>query len=180
MDKFYTIEIAGLKRDLPICKAGDNLYIGAFVMFSDVELTVKAATALLEKSPDFDVILTAESKGIPLAYEMARQSGKTYLVARKGAKLYMQTPVKVYVKSITTAKMQELYLDKSELDSLKGKKVLIVDDVVSTGESLYALEQLLSHAEGNVVGKAFVLAEGDAAKRDDVIYLQYLPLFFEK
>ena len=146
----------------------------------DVELTKAAATALLEKCPDFDVILTAESKGIPLAYEMARQSGKTYLVARKGAKLYMQTPVKVYVKSITTAKMQELYLDKSELDSLKGKKVLIVDDVVSTGESLYALEQLLSHAEGNVVGKAFVLAEGDAAKRDDVIYLQYLPLFFEK
>ena len=179
MDKFYTIDIAGLKRDLPLCKAADKLYIGAFVMFSDVELTVKAATELLKKCPDFDVILTAESKGIPLAYEMARQSGKTYLVARKGAKLYMQTPVKVYVKSITTAKMQELYLDKTELDSLKGKRVLIVDDVVSTGESLYALEQLLSHAEGEVVGKAFVLAEGDAAKRDDVIYLQYLPLFFE-
>ena len=179
MDKFYTIEIAGLKRDLPICKAAEHLYIGAFVMFSDVELTVKAAEALLAKSPDFDVILTAESKGIPLAYEMARQSGKTYLVARKGAKLYMQTPVKVYVKSITTAKMQELYLDKSELDSLKGKKVLIVDDVVSTGESLYALEQLLSHASGEVVGKAFVLAEGDAAKRTDVIFLQELPLFFD-
>lgn len=179
MEKFYTIEIAGLKRDLPICKAAEHLYIGAFVMFSDVELTVKAAEALLAKCPDFDVILTAESKGIPLAYEMARQSGKSYLVARKGAKLYMQTPVKVYVKSITTAKMQELYLDKAELDSLKGKRVLIVDDVVSTGESLYALEQLLSHAASEVVGRAFVLAEGDAAKRTDVIYLQELPLFFD-
>ena len=179
MEKTYKIEIAGLQRELPICKAAEHLYIGAFVMFSDVELTVKAAEALLAKCPDFDVILTAESKGIPLAYEMARQSGKRYLVARKGAKLYMQTPVKVYVKSITTAKMQELFLDKTELDSLKGKRVLIVDDVVSTGESLHALEQLLAHADGKVVGKAFVLAEGDAAKRDDVIYLQYLPLFFE-
>ena len=179
MKDFYEIEIAGLKRSLPICKAGDNLYIGAFVMFSDVELTVKAAAALLEKCPKFDVILTAESKGIPLAYEMAKQAGTTYLVARKGPKLYMKEPVRVEVKSITTAKMQELYLDKTELDSLKGKRVLIVDDVVSTGESLNALEQLLSHAEGETVGRAFVLAEGDAAKRTDVIFLQYLPLFFE-
>jgi len=179
MKEFYEIEIAGLKRELPICKAGENLYIGAFVMFSDVELTVKAATALLEKCPAFDVILTAESKGIPLAYEMAKQAGKTYLVARKGSKLYMKEPLCVQVKSITTAKMQELYLDKAELDSLAGKKVLIVDDVISTGESLNALEQLLKHASSEVVGKAFVLAEGDAAKRTDVIYLQYLPLFFE-
>ena len=179
MEKYYEIEIAGLKRNLTICKAGEHLYIGAFIMFSDVELTVAAAKALIEKSPEFDVILTAECKGIPLAYEMARQSGKTYIVARKGAKLYMKEPVRVEVKSITTTKMQELFLDKTELDSLKGKRVLIVDDVVSTGESLHALESLLAHAEANVVGKAFVLAEGDAAKRDDVIYLQYLPLFFD-
>lgn len=179
MKDYYEIEIAGLKRSLPLCKAGEGLYIGAFVMFSDVELTVKAAEALLEKCPEFDVILTAESKGIPLAYEMAKQSGKTYLVARKGPKLYMKDPVRVEVKSITTAKMQELYLDKVELDSLLGKKVLIVDDVVSTGESLNALEQLLSHASSEIVGKAFVLAEGDAAKRTDVIFLQELPLFFE-
>lgn len=179
MEKYYEIEIAGLKRNLTICKAGEHLYIGAFIMFSDVELTVAAAKALIEKSPEFDVILTAESKGIPLAYEMARQSGKTYIVARKGAKLYMKEPVRVEVKSITTAKMQELFLDKVELDSLSGKRVLIVDDVVSTGESLHALEGLLAHANANVVGKAFVLAEGDAAKRDDVIFLQYLPLFFD-
>ena len=179
MEQFYEIEIAGLKRQLTICKAAEHLYIGAFIMFSDVELTVAAAKALLAKCPEFDVVLTAECKGIPLAYEMARQSGKTYLVARKGPKLYMKEPVRVEVKSITTAKMQELYLDRVELDSLKGKRVLIVDDVVSTGESLHALEELLSHAESDVVGKAFVLAEGDAAKRDDIIYLQYLPLFFD-
>ena len=179
MKEYYEIEIAGLKRNLTICKAAEHLYIGAFIMFSDVELTVAAAKALIEKSPEFDVILTAESKGIPLAYEMARQSGKTYIVARKGPKLYMKDPVRVEVKSITTAKMQELYLDKVELDFLNGKKVLIVDDVVSTGESLHALEGLLSHTKANVVGKAFVLAEGDAAKRDDVIFLQELPLFFD-
>ena len=179
MDQYYEIEIAGLKRKLTICKAADHLYIGAFIMFSDVELTVAAAKALLEKCPDFDVILTAECKGIPLAYEMARQADKTYLVARKGPKLYMKSPVRVEVKSITTAKMQELYLDKTELESLNGKRVLILDDVVSTGESLHALEELLAHTKADVVGKAFVLAEGDAAKRDDVIYLQYLPLFFD-
>ena len=177
MDKVYTIEIAGLKRDLPICKAGDNLYIGAFVMFSDVELTVKAAEALLAKCPDFDVILTAESKGIPLAYEMARQSGKTYLVARKGAKLYMQTPVKVYVKSITTAKTQVLCLDGDDAAYLRGKRVLIVDDVISTGESLNAVETLVNQAGGNIVGKMAVLAEGDAQNRTDIIYLEKLPLF---
>ena len=179
MKEYYEIEIAGLKRNLPICKAAEHLYIGAFVMFSDVEITVASASALIEKCPAFDVILTAESKGIPLAYEMARQAGKKYIVARKGPKLYMKDPVRVEVKSITTAKMQELYLDQVELDSLKDKRVLIVDDVVSTGESLHALEELLSHADANVVGKAFVLAEGNAAKRDDIIYLQYLPLFFD-
>ena len=179
MQDFYEIEIAGLKRQLAICKAAEHLYIGAFIMFSDVELTVASAKALLDKCPDFDVIVTAESKGIPLAYEMARQSGKTYLVARKGPKLYMKEPTRVEVKSITTAKMQELYIDKAELDSLNGKRVLIVDDVVSTGESLHALEGLLSHTKATVVGKAFVLAEGDAAKRDDIIFLEPLPLFFE-
>lgn len=179
MESFYPIEIAGLSRKLTICRAGEHLSIGAFIMFSDVELTVKSAEALLKKSPDFDVILTAESKGIPLAYEMARQSGKNYVVARKGPKLYMKNPVRVQVKSITTEKMQALYLDQTDIDLLNGKKVLIVDDVVSTGESLHALETLLASAGGTIAGKAFVLAEGDSAKRDDVIYLQYLPLFFD-
>ena len=178
MEKFYDIEIAGLKRALPLCKAGENLYIGAFVMFSDVELTVKAAEELLKKSPDFDVILTAESKGIPLAYEMARQSGQNkYFLARKAPKLYMRNVLKCEVKSITTARMQTLYLDGDDAELMRGKRILIVDDVISTGESLRALEALVEQAGGIIAGRMAVLAEGDAWKRDDIKALQYLPLF---
>ena len=147
-------------------------------MFSDVELTVACATELLKKAPEFDCIVTAECKGIPLAYEMSRQSGKKYFVARKGAKLYMKDPIKVDVKSITTVNVQSLYLDKSEADQMAGKRILVVDDVISTGESLKALETLLRATEGNVVAKMAVLAEGDAADRTDIIYLEKLPLFF--
>ena len=148
-------------------------------MFSDVEVTVKSAEQLLAKSPDFDVIITAESKGIPLAYEMARQSGKNYVVARKSIKLYMQDVVSVRVKSITTANEQTLHLDGEKAELLKGKRVLIVDDVISTGESLKALEALVKQSGGEIVGKVAVLAEGDAANREDIIYLDPLPLFFK-
>ena len=174
----YSIEIAGVKRDLPICKVDDHMSIAAFVMFSDVEITVAAAKALLEKVPEFDIILTAESKGIPLAYEMSRQCGKKYILARKMSKLYMKNPFSVSVKSITTQRVQTLYLDESEAAEMKGKRILIVDDVVSTGGSLDAMEYLARHTEGEIVGKAFVLAEGDAKNRDDIIFLEPLPLFF--
>ena len=179
MDKFYDINIAGLDRKLLRCPLNDKIDIGAFIMFGDVELTVRCATKLLKKAPDFDIILTAESKGIPLAYEMARQYGKTYVLARKSPKLYMKNPVKVEVKSITTARLQTLYLDERDVELMKGKNILIVDDVISTGESLYALEQLTAHTEGHIVGKMAVLAEGDAAEREDITYLQVLPLFFK-
>jgi len=178
MDKFYTLKVAGLERQLPICPINDKVYIAGFVMFSDVELTVACAKELIKKAPEHDVILTAESKGIPLAYEMARQLDEKYIVARKMNKLYMQTPIHVDVKSITTEKMQTLYLDSSEAQYLSGKRVLIVDDVISTGESLHALETLVSTAGGNIVGKAAVLAEGDAADRKDIIFLEKLPIFF--
>ncbi len=177
MDKFYEIKIAGLKRQLPICKVNDELSIAAFIMFSDVELTIACAKELLKKSPEFDVIVTAEAKGIPLAYEMARQSGKNYVACRKMSKLYMKNPVVVEVQSITTARMQTLYLDQNEMDYLKGKKILIVDDVISTGGSLLALETIVNKAEGDIVGKAAVLAEGVAAERDDIFFLEELPLF---
>ena len=144
-----------------------------------MELTVKAAEELLKKCPDFDVILTAEAKGIPLAYEMSRQSGKRYYVARKATKLYMREPIAVAVKSITTARVQTLYLDRDEADFLRGKRVLIVDDVISTGESLNAIEALVNQAGGQVAGRATVLAEGDAANRDDILFLEPLPLFFK-
>jgi adenine phosphoribosyltransferase len=170
--------IAGLERDLPICPLNDKLSIAGFIMFSDVELTVACAEELLKKAPEFDYIVTAEAKGIPLAYEMSRQSGKKYLVARKKMKAYMVEPVEVKVQSITTAGEQTLFMDKPELDLMRGKRILIVDDVISTGESLKAIEKIVAAGDGNIVGKVTVLAEGDAAQRDDIIFLEPLPLFF--
>lgn len=175
----YKMTIAGLERELPLCPINDKLDIAAFIMFSDVEITVACARELAEKCPEFDVLITAESKGIPLAYEMARQTGKPYVVARKSVKLYMTNPVSVTVKSITTANEQTLHLSEESAELMKGKKVLILDDVISTGESLKALEKLVESAGGNVVCKAAVLAEGDAADRDDIVYLEKLPLFFK-
>ncbi len=175
MDKYYKINIAGLERELPICAVNDHLDIAAFIMFSDVEMTVRCATELLKRAPEHDLILTAESKGIPLAYEMAKQEGKNYILARKGVKLYMKNPIKIDVKSITTAKTQTLFIDSKDADLMKGKKVLIVDDVISTGESLHAMEALIDHTGATIVGRMCVLAEGDAAARNDIIFLEKLP-----
>ena len=179
MAEYYEMKIAGLSRKLKKCPVNDKLDIAAFIMFSDVEVTVKSAEELLAESPEFDVIVTAESKGIPLAYEMARQSGKNYIVARKSVKLYMQDVVSVNVKSISTASEQVLYLDGEKAELLRNQKVLIVDDVISTGESLKALEYLVTEAGGTIAGKVTVLAEGEAADRTDIIYLEKLPLFFK-
>ncbi len=178
MKEFYTIDVAGVKRDLPLCRLTDDLYIGAFVIFGDVEMTEVSAKALLDKAPDFDIMVTAESKGIPLAHEMARQSGKnTYILARKAPKLYMKNVIKTEVKSITTAKVQTLYIDQTDVDRMRGKRVLIVDDVISTGESLHALEALVEQSGGEIVGRMAILAEGDAIDRPDITYVQKLPLF---
>ena len=177
MAEFFTINVAGLSRDLPVCKISDDLYIGAFVIFGDVEMTVNCASELLKKAPPYDIMITAESKGIPLIHEMARQSGaNTYITARKSPKLYMKSPYAVDVTSITTAKKQELYVDESDIAMMNGKKVLIVDDVISTGESLKAIEKLVKVSGGEIAGKMAILAEGDAKYRDDIIYLEYLPL----
>lgn len=175
--KTYKINIAGLERDLPICPVNDKLDIAAFVIFGDVEMTVNSATELLKKCPEFDYIVSPEAKGIPLAYEMAKQSGKPYFICRKGAKLYMKDPVSIHVRSITTDALQTVYLDGLEGEQMRGKKVLIVDDVISTGESLLAVIALVEKFDADIVGKAAILAEGDAAKRDDIIFLQELPLF---
>lgn len=179
MDKeYYSMKIAGLERHLPLCPLNEKLYIAGFVMFGDVELTKACAKALLEKAPEHDIMITAESKGIPLLYEMARQAGENeYIVARKGPKLYMQDVHMTYVDSITTEHRQMLCLGKAERLLMEGKRVLIVDDVISTGESLRALEKLVTEQGGKIVGKMAVLAEGDATKRDDIIYLEKLPLF---
>ena len=178
MAETYTLNVAGLTRELTIFKVNDHLDIAAFIMLGDAELTVAAAEALLKKCPEFDVLLTAEAKGIPLAHEMSRQSGKPYVCARKNVKLYMHDPVIVEDQSITTEGKQRLVIDRKELDSMKGKRVLVVDDVISTGGSLKALDNLAEHTQCEIVGQAAVLAEGDAAKRDDIIFLEPLPLFF--
>ncbi|MEG1448410.1 MAG: phosphoribosyltransferase family protein, partial [Oscillospiraceae bacterium] len=175
----YKMIIAGLERELPICPVNENLSIAGFIMFSDVEITVACATELLKKAPEFDVLITAESKGIPLAYEMSKQSGKKYILARKSIKLYMRNPVEIDVKSITTKNIQKLYLDDADMKYLQGKRVLVVDDVISTGESINALAQLTEKAGGNIVGRCAVLAEGDAADRQDIFFLEKLPLFFK-
>ena len=174
----YELEICGLTRELELFPVSDDTAIAAFILFSDVEITKASAAALLERAPEFDVIITAESKGIPLAYEMARQAGTDdYVVARKKTKLYMADVVKTEVKSITSDYIQTLYLGRREQELLSGRRVLIVDDVISTGHSLASLEALVEKVDGKIVGRMCVLAEGDAAKREDITYLEELPLF---
>ena len=173
----YNIDIAGMKRDLPILPVSDSLSIGAFVMFGDVELTKHCAAELLKRTPACDFFIAPEAKAIPLVYEMSRQSGIPYLLARKKAKAYMTGVFQVEVRSITTAGVQTLVIDKADAERMQGKRIVIVDDVISTGESLRAMETLVTEAGGLIVGRMAVLAEGDAAKRDDIIVLAPLPLF---
>ena len=174
----YEMDIAGLKRELPLCKVTDDLYIGAFVMFGDVELTVHCAAELLKRAPEYDYIIAPEAKAIPLLYEMARQSGaEKYFLARKVPKAYMTGVFEVSVKSITTMSVQRLIIDTADAELIKGKRMLIVDDVISTGESLRAMEKLVTAAGGIIVGKMAVLAEGDANDRPDITVLGKLPLF---
>ena len=176
MSEYYRVNIAGMERDLLRCPLNDKLDIAAFIIFGDVELTVHAAAELLKRLPEFDYIVTPEAKSIPLAYEMSRQSGKKYFVARKKPKLYMKEPVIVNVRSITTESVQTLIMDSIEGGQIRGKRVVILDDVISTGESLKAVEELCAKFDANVVAKAAVLAEGDAAKRDDIVFLGEIPL----
>ena len=178
MKDYYDLHVAGLTRRLPLCPVNDQLYIGAFVIFGDVELTVASARELLKIAPEHDILITAESKGIPLVYEMARQNGENrYLIARKAPKLYMRGVFSTEVTSITTAKKQTLCIDGDDAAAMKGKKVLIVDDVISTGESLRAVEKLVEEAGGIIAGRMAILAEGAARDRKDILFLEELPLF---
>jgi adenine phosphoribosyltransferase len=181
MENTYTLHVAGLTRQLGYFPLGEGMYIAGFVMFGDIELTVRCAEALLKVCPPYDILITAESKGIPLAYEMARQRGDlTYLVARKQKKLYMSGVLSAEVRSITTDALQTLIIDSSDAAKIKGRRVLIIDDVISTGESIAAVERLIEKAGGTVAGRAAVLAEGDAIGRADITYLTPLPLFTEE
>ena len=174
----YRLKVAGIERDLPLCPISDSLNIGAFILFGDIELTERCAEELYRRAPEHDVMITAESKGIPLIHAMCRISGKNrYVLARKGVKLYMRDVIKCETKSITTASKQTLYINGEDAEYMKGKRVLIVDDVISTGGSLQSLENLVCQAGGNIVGKMTILAEGDAIGREDITYLAPLPLF---
>ena len=176
--KYYKMNIAGLDRELPICPLNDSLKIAGFVIFGDPELTTACAEALLARAPEYDYLISAEAKGIPLVHEMARLAGnQKYILARKAPKLYMTGVFESVVKSITTEKVQHLYLDIADAELMRGKRILIVDDVISTGESLRAVEELVAKAGGEICGRMAILAEGDAAERDDLIYLEKLPLF---
>ena len=174
----YPMTVAGVKRDLPLCKINDNLTIAAFVIFGDVELTCACARELLKKAPEFDYMVAPEAKAIPLIHEMARQSGRNeYFLVRKEKKAYMNGVFETVDKSITTEGEQKLYMDGADAAKMKGKRILILDDVISTGGSISAVENLVEQAGGKAVGKMAILAEGDAANRDDIIYLEPLPLF---
>ena len=174
----YRMSIGGIERDLLLCPISDELMIAALKLHGDVELTERCAEELCKIAPPHDVIITAESKGIPLAYAMCRMlSEKRYVLARKSVKLYMSNVMKCETQSITTKNAQVLYLDGPDVEYIKGKRVLIVDDVVSTGGSLASLEELIVQAGATVVGKMAIIAEGDAIARPDITYLATLPLF---
>ncbi len=174
----YNLKVAGLERKLPIVRITDTLEIASFVILGDAELVVCAAEELKKKIPEVDYLITAEAKGIPLVQELSRLLGmKRYFVARKSIKPYMTEPFVTEVYSITTQERQILCLEKEESEMIRGKRILIVDDVISTGESVKAMESLIKKAGGRVAGKAAILAEGDSADRKDIIYLEKLPVF---
>ena len=174
----YEMKVAGLTRNLPLCPISDTLMIGAFVIFGDVELTCACAREMLKIAPEFDYMVAPEAKAIPLVHEMARQSGRNeYFLVRKAPKLYMDGVFEAVDRSITTEGEQKLYMDGADAGKIKGKRILILDDVISTGGSLAAVESLVEQAGGNVAGRMAILAEGDAARRDDILFLEKLPLF---
>ena len=174
----YEMHVAGLTRALPLCPISDTLTIGAFVIFGDVELTCACARELLKIAPEFDYMVAPEAKAIPLIHEMARQSGRNgYFLVRKAPKLYMNGVFEAVDRSITTQGEQKLYMDGADAARIRGKRILILDDVISTGGSLSAVESLVDQAGGHVVGRMAILAEGDAAKRQNILFLERLPLF---
>ena len=177
--EYYTVDIAGRKENLPILTIGENLRIAFFNLHGAQELTEycgKKLAGIIRKT-GAEVVITAESKGLQLAHVVARELGQEfYAVARKTKKLYMQDGISATIQSITTAGEQTLYLSKHDADLIRGKKVAIVDDVISTGGSLLGLERLVEQVGGTTTCKAFVLAEGDAKDRKDVTYLGTIPL----
>lgn len=178
MRESYLLSIAGLKRDLPLIQMNETLTIASFVILGDTELVCACAQLLVKKLPEIDLLVVAEAKGIPLAFELSRLLQQAhFVVARKSVKPYMGSVIEYELRSITTPTTQVLVLDEIDIQKIKGKRVALIDDVISSGASLEALEKLVLKAGGHVVTKAAICAEGDASKRDDIIFLEVLPIF---
>ena len=175
---FLPVDIKGYLAQLPILPLPSGINIAFFNLHGNSEMTEHCGKELAKLVADCDVLITAESKGLQLTHVMARELGhKLYAVARKSKKLYMQDGYEVEIKSsITTGQVQKMYISRHDAELIKGKKVGIIDDVVSTGASLEGLEALVNVCGGIIHKKAFVLAEGDAARRDDIVYLAEIPL----
>ncbi len=178
MDKFYKVDLDGFTAELPILPLPSGVSICFFNLHGATDMTEHCGKKLATFAKDCEVVLTAESKGLQLAHVVSRELNMPYYaVARKSKKLYMQDGISVsYGSSITTGKNQEFYLSKHDIELIKGKKVAIVDDVVSTGESLKGLEDLVEKAGGVVTKKLFVLAEGKAKERKDICYIASIPI----
>ena len=171
--KYCDFELLGIKRKLPFVKVKGRLSLASFVVISDTELVQAAAPELVKRLPEVDLLMTAEAKGIILAYEMSRLMGmKDFIVARKSYKPYMQNALSHTLNSVTTQKQQTLWLDGHDVERIRGKRVAIIDDVFATGESLAAIEALAKDAGANVVARAAILAELESVDRPDLIYLK--------
>ncbi|MFA1821035.1 phosphoribosyltransferase family protein [Virgibacillus oceani] len=176
--KTYELNVAGVTRHLPVIPVNEDIKIASFVILGDTELVSAAAPLLANKLPETDILVTAEAKGIPFVHELSKVLNmKNYVVARKSVKPYMKNPLTYEVHSITTQSSQILCLDEVDVGSIQDKRIALIDDVISTGESIKALEELVKKAGGKVVAKAAILAEGDAAERDDILFLEKLPIF---
>jgi adenine phosphoribosyltransferase len=175
----YSIEIAGVNRDLRLFEITPGLKIAILNILGDTELVQASARGLAEKLKgiEYDILVTAEAKSIPLAYALSVETKKPYVVLRKTYKLYMGDALKAETLSITTGEPQLLILDEKDRELIHGKKVVILDDVISTGSTLQGMRMILSKANADVVAQAAILTEGDRAQWSDIVSLGHLPLF---
>ncbi len=175
----YPIEIAGVYRELTLIEVQPGLRIAVLNILGDIELVQACAKALAQKidNIDYDVLVTAEAKSIPLAHELAVETGKPYIVLRKVYRPYMGDTIHAETVSITTGRPQSLYLDEKDRNLIAGKKVILLDDVISTGSTLEGMKQIVEKANGIITGEAAILTEGDQARWEHIISLGHLPLF---
>lgn len=177
----YSVEVAGLKRDLRLFEIKPGLKIAILNILGDTEFVQACAKELAQKlkDTDYDLLVTAEAKSIPLAYALSLETKKPYVVLRKAYKPYMGNALKAETLSITTGQPQTLILDEKDIDLIKGKKVVIIDDVISTGSTLQGMRLVLDKAEASVVAEAAIFTEGDRAQWMHIVALGHLPLFTE-